>query len=235
VFKIFIGMFLGKLSVNLHKAGNKCQSLKRKYFPGSLMEANVSQWFADKGDQTLRLNYDLTPHSVVVDVGGYVGQWTSDIFSMYVCTIHVFEPVDEFALHIRERFSKNPKISVYSVGLASSERTAEISLRADASSVFRSSSSQTQIRLVDAVRFFEEHDIHHIDLIKINIEGGEYELLEQLLNTGFIKNIDNIQVQFHEFIDGHAERMAQIQKSLSRTHSLTYQYPMVWENWRRNP
>ncbi|MCK5184418.1 MAG: hypothetical protein KAQ95_08940, partial [Candidatus Heimdallarchaeota archaeon] len=33
-------------------------------------EKRLISWFNDKGDQTLRLNYDLTKKSIVFDVGG---------------------------------------------------------------------------------------------------------------------------------------------------------------------
>jgi hypothetical protein len=39
------------------------------------------------------LEYDLNADSVCIDIGGYEGQWASDIFGRYGCTIHVFEPV----------------------------------------------------------------------------------------------------------------------------------------------
>ena len=68
--------------------------------------------------------------------------------------------------------------------------------------------------------------------MKINIEGGEYDLLEDFIQSGEIKKIINIQVQFHYFITGAKTRMRKIQKSLRKTHVLTYQYPFIWENWR---
>jgi hypothetical protein len=40
---------------------------------------------------------------MVFDVGGYEGQWSSDIFSKYVCHIHIFEPVPEYADQIASR------------------------------------------------------------------------------------------------------------------------------------
>jgi cellulose biosynthesis protein BcsQ len=79
--------------------------------------------------------------------------------------------------------------------------------------------------------FLQEKDIKRIDLMKINIEGCEYNLLECLIGIGFIKNIKNIQVQFHDFVEDAEKRMMEIQKNLQKTHYLTYQYPFVWENW----
>ena len=44
-------------------------------------------------------------------------------------------------------------------------------------------------------------------LMKINIEGGEYDLLEELLDENMIKQIVNLQVQFHDFVERSDERM----------------------------
>ena len=81
--------------------------------------------------------------------------------------------------------------------------------------------------------FIKINKINHVDLIKINIEGGEYEVLETLLNNNMISIFKNIQVQFHDFIVENAkERMNAIQKKIALTHELTYQYEFVWENWK---
>ncbi len=81
---------------------------------------------------------------------------------------------------------------------------------------------------VDNLRCFSK-----IELLKLNIEGGEYELLESLLENDCITYFKNIQVQFHDFLfDNAKERMTKIQEQLSKTHELTYQYEFVWENWK---
>ena len=71
-----------------------------------------------------------------------------------------------------------------------------MSVCGDSSSVFIESEDALDIKLVDIKRFIEEHKIKHIDLIKINIEGGEYELLERLIEVGFLTKIDNLQINF---------------------------------------
>lgn len=71
-----------------------------------------------------------------------------------------------------------------------------------------------------------------VDLIKINIEGGEYDLLEHLLSSGMVKRFKNIQVQFHEDVIPKAEaRMRKIHDELSKTHRVTFQKIFIWENW----
>lgn len=210
--------------------GHTCQRISRKLYR-SPRAAQVALWFEDRGDKTLRLDYDLDENSLVFDLGGYEGQWASDIFSMYCCTIHVFEPVTEFADRIEQRFYRNERIFVHKFGLSNENRVVEISVNRDSSSLYKSGNHIADARLVRAVDFMRQNHIERIDLMKINIEGGEYDLLEHLIDSGFIKNITNIQVQFHDFVPDADERTVMIQKELEVTHSLTYQYPFVWENW----
>jgi FkbM family methyltransferase len=199
----------------------------------SVQELRCVPWFSTHGDQNLRLNYDLTEESIVFDVGGYEGQWAGDIFSKYHCTIHTFEPVEEYANQIGERFAYNNKVLLHRFGLAGKTKKAWLSVSADGSSIFKESDNMQEISLIKAIDFIKENDIHTIDLMKINIEGGEYELLEHLIDADFIRNIINLQVQFHDFVPGATGRMVKIQEALQKTHYLSYQYEFVWENWRK--
>lgn len=164
------------------------------------------------------------------DLGGYEGQWSSDIFAMYGCTIHVFEPVPQYADIIARRFSQNRKVHLHRFGLSNETRSSLISLEGDKSSIFRIGT--LEIRLIKASSFLDENLIRKIDLMKINIEGAEYDLLEHLVSSGWIEKIGNLQVQFHDVVPNAHERMETIQLNLSRTHFLTYEYPFVWENWK---
>jgi hypothetical protein len=69
--------------------------------------------------------------------------------------------------------------------------------------------------------------------MKINIEGGEYDLLDAMLSAGLADRVEAFQIQFHDFVDRADERMADIQRRLSVTHRAAYQFPYVWESWLR--
>lgn len=201
--------------------------------PMSPMENRMIAWRDANGDKTLRLHYDLYQRSVVFDVGGYEGQWASDIFSMYLCTIHIFEPVPLFVEKITKRFLKNPRIFVHPFGLSNRNANTTLWLAGDGSSVFRARGEAIEIRLVSIAEFLSKNNIRHVNLLKVNIEGGEYDLLEQIIQTGFIADIADIQVQFHEFVPEAERKRNKIRELLSKTHYLTYEYEFVWENWRR--
>jgi FkbM family methyltransferase len=196
-------------------------------------EKVLTQWWRDLGDQTLRLDYDLDKNSFVMDIGGHAGQWASDIFSRYCCRVAIFEPVGSFADNIRARFKRNDRIFIYQYGLGGHSRIEAISVCGAGSSVFKQTEQSEQIKILDIAEWFADEGITSVQLLKINIEGGEYELLERLIDTGLINSVENIQVQFHKISGNSSGRMKDIQDSLKKTHSPTYQYRFVWENWKR--
>ncbi len=184
-------------------------------------------------EKKFRTHYDeLTKNSVVFDLGGYEGQWASDIYSQYLCDIHVFEPHLNFYKDIQFRFQNNPKVKIYDFGLGAKEETIQLSNEKDASTMFASGTNTVTGKLKGAANFLDSNNFDTIDLMKVNIEGGEYELLEHLIETGWIKKIKNIQIQFHTFVPNAEERMTKIQNDLRKTHHSTYLYKFLWENWQ---
>lgn len=194
----------------------------------------VKRWYADGGDNAFRYDYPrLNKHSVVVDAGGYAGEWSAAIHEKYRCRVYIFEPVAKYYQKIAKRFAGAAGVKIFLAGLAGGTRDEIISIEDVGSSIFKSSANQEKIQLLDVKQFFVNEGLKRIDLLKINIEGGEYELLERLISTGLIEKVKCIQVQFHDIFPGAEKRMESIQRKLSKTHRPTYQYWFVWENWER--
>lgn len=195
-------------------------------------EKELERWWGDGGDKKLRFNYDLTEDSIVLDLGGFEGQWASDLYSRYNPSIHIFEPVPEYCEEIKKRFMNNKKISVYCFGLGADDSLEKIGVMGHESSIFRSNGKTGTIEIKSIETWLQENHIDDIDLMKINIEGGEYDLLEKIISTGTIRRIKRLQIQFHDFFPDAESRMQQIKNSLASTHAPTYQYKFVWENWQ---
>lgn len=193
----------------------------------------IDKWNRDRGDSTLRLNYELNENSIVFDLGGYKGEWAQKIYDKYGCNVYVFEPVNSFYNTIVDKFQKNEKIKIYNFGLSNNNSEETISIEGDSSSIFSSSGNIENILLKSFSEFIKETEIKNIDLMKINIEGGEFDLLDHLIKEDFIKSIKNIQVQFHRFIDDYDRRRDIIREELTKTHKETYCYEFIWENWKR--
>lgn len=191
------------------------------------------RWINDSGDYTLRLNYDLTPSSVVIDAGGYLGQWAEDISRRYESIIFVLEPLSSLYENLENRFSQNPKVIPCNFAIGNKNCEMNISVDTDSSSLFNSEASVTEtIQCVDVKDFLKDKNIKTVDLFKINIEGGEYDLLERLIELNLLTTVKNFQIQFHRFIPECDTRRKRIQDALSETHEQTWNYEWIWENWK---
>jgi FkbM family methyltransferase len=229
VMKVILGQIFRRIGNIFYVISEKITS--RKVVP-TLESIRVQPWLEAQGDKTHRVDYELNQTSMVLDLGGYQGQWAADIFCRYACTIHIFEPFVEFAKNIRTRFKNNSKVIVHEFGLTKANETSKLSISADCSSTFKPGAQSVEIQLVKIEDFMRDHQINFVDLMKINIEGGEYELLEHLTESDSILRFRNIQVQFHDFVPNAEARMKAIHLKMEKTHYLTYCYEFIWENWQ---
>jgi FkbM family methyltransferase len=206
--------------------------IKNKFFP-SIFTKEVRRWYLDGGDRRLRFNYELMPDSIVFDLGGFEGDFASDLYSKMPCRIYSFEPIKSYAADIVNRFRLNPDISVFNYGLSCSDQTVDISIDGPGSSVHRTSFGTTeQIVLRDITKVMLELNVDKIDLLKINIEGGEYDVLPKIIDANLLPRIANLQIQFHEIDSDSLAKKDRIRKMLELTHDCVYCYEFVWEDWR---
>jgi len=192
----------------------------------------LNKWYLDNGEEKLRYDYPLGESSIVFDVGGYLGEFAEKISEKYNSTVYFFEPVDEFFDSVESKLKGNENIRFYKFGLGAETRTDLITFDGAASSAVKKSDNSKEIKIVNVIDFMNENRIDKVDLIKINIEGMEYELLNKIISEGKIKCFENIQVQFHNFEEGDSAKRDAIREKLAKTHYTTYEYPFVWENWK---
>jgi FkbM family methyltransferase len=190
----------------------------------------MNDWFKNDGDNTLRINYNLNETSLVVDLGGYHGDFSQKIYDKYHCNIICVEPCKLFYNGIKERFKNIKKIKTYNLGIGSLSDIKLLYCNQDSTSFYSKVSDQFELSEILPFNDFVSN-IETIDLLKINIEGGEYDLLDHIIYHNLQKKIVNIQVQFHKIIENCESRRKNIQDSLKQTHRLTYNYDFVWENW----
>lgn len=191
----------------------------------------INKWYWDRSEETKRYNYKLSVSSIVFDLGGYMGEWSEKIYKKYNCNLFIFEPVKDFYTAIVNKFNSG-KVHIYNFGLGA--KTEEILMKIDgvSSSVFgRDSNAKVIVKICDIIEFIESEKIDYINLMKINIEGAEYDLLDRLIDSNSITRIENLQIQFHIFVENAKQRRELLREKLKKTHYLTYDYPFVWENW----
>jgi len=209
--------------------------LNKTYIKRDPFQLEVNRWFRDRGDETLRLDYPLQEDSVVFDLGGYKGDFAAAIHERYKCKVFLFEPVLAFYQVCANRFKGNPKIACFHFGLSSAEGEFYISDEDNASSLVNGKAVESgeKVKVRKMTDFMKAEGIGKIDLLKINIEGGEYDVLPCLIDAGKMGDIRFLQVQFHDFIPGAVENREKIRDALKRTHEESWNYEFVWESWKK--
>jgi FkbM family methyltransferase len=202
---------------------------------------SLHRWFADNGDYTHNINYELNDNSVVIDLGGYRGLWVDEILKKnnpHIPNIILFEPVPEFYYELVEKYKNYEKIKVVNVGVSTdkNEVTKILYVSSDGSSTNFNINvkSVIEIKTLPIDKILSDNYINQVDLLQINIEGDEYGLMEYMIESDIVNKFKNIQIQFHLGIKNDIERRDNIQKNLiSKGFKNKFDYPFVWESWEK--
>lgn len=197
----------------------------------------LARWSRDGGDNALRYNYpDLNEKSIVFDLGGYKGDFAYYIHEKYKCKVYLFEPHPNFYEHCLNRFMNNDQITVLNYGLLDKDGEFNLTHAKDGSSFYTNPNLKITQEIKCKVKEFfgvlEELQISEIDLMKINIEGGEYPLLQHISSKLKLDLIKQYQIQFHKWIKNSVSMRKSISSELAKTHIRTWCYNFVWENWK---
>lgn len=178
---------------------------------------------------------DIGPGDVVLDFGGFAGDWAALARRRWGARVHVFEPHPEFAARLEARFADDPEVLVHPVALGQAEGVLKLSDSGDASSAVSGAPATVEGRVAKAGPYLDSLGIEHVALAKINIEGGEYDLLPALLDSGWARRIERFQIQFHLYAEEDQARREAIRDRLGETHVADWEYPFIWEAWSRRP
>jgi FkbM family methyltransferase len=181
---------------------------------------------------------NLDENSVVIDVGAFTGEWTQHIVERYNPTIYAFEPDPINYKQLQEKAATNSKLIPLFYGIGDTNEKVKISLKGLGSSIFKEADKTdniktaiTEIKSIECV--WQELELTTVDLMKINIEGAEFPLLEKMIEEDLLKNVDSFMIQFHEWHPRAYSRRKRILKELSKTHKMVWDYNFVWEKWDR--
>lgn len=182
-------------------------------------------WHRDFNEEK-RYQYQLDKSSVVVDIGAFDGEFAEKILHKFGCNVYIFEPTD--AIEQWAHWYGGGRVQIF----RKAAWTYDGKLKMGGESFWVSTKEQYNFTEVDCVDIATHFPQSVVDLCKINIEGGEYELLLHMVENNMMPSIRNLQVQFH-LIDGEGSELMYntIEAVLRKTHKLSWRCPFVWESW----
>lgn len=152
-----------------------------------------------------------TAKPVIFDVGANIGCFTLHMLSRFPSArLFAIEPTDAVnILKLNVQENNAPHVTVIPAALAAS--TGEVSFYVDPEHSVFSSSIQTagnaagatlKVPAVTLSDLLDTHQVDHIDLLKCDIEGGEYEVF-RAMTPGVFARIKNITMEYHQFRPEH--------------------------------
>jgi len=199
-------------------------------------------YFAAKQNRSILVDADLRPSAVVIDVGAYEGSWSLRLLDQERLRdsndirIHAYEPEPSAIERCRGAIAGEPRIELHPFGLAGRGRSERLTVLGPGSSIYTEDRAgrtleTVEIELRDVVEELEAIGADRVDLIKINIEGGEYELLDRLHEAGWVPRINTFIVQFHEFAPDAYRARRRNRRQLAESHRCTWNYSWIYERW----
>ena len=171
---------------------------------------------------------------MVLDVGAYDGAWAQGIVDRSGAQVYAFEPDPTSLRKLHARFPAGGRVAVLDYGLSGADRTVDLALDGPGSSVSDGGGmfGTARVELRDVVGALDELGLDAVDLLKVNIEGGEYDLFDRLVAAGRLGRMRYVSVQFHEWHPKAHARRAAARRALRVDHDEVWCYPWIWELWR---
>jgi FkbM family methyltransferase len=184
------------------------------------------------------LDHNLTPDSWVLEAGAFKGNFTADARTKWHCHVLCFEPISGFFQALRKRFGTDPKVLMVHAALGPvMQQGVKFRVKGSMSSPWADDGKWEPCVMVTLDWAIAALPV--VELANINIEGGEYDLLEDMLRKSLAKRFKFIQVQFHNLPQAaHLARWEAIRWGLEKTHQLAFGcpptefLPNTWEGWR---
>lgn len=168
----------------------------------------------------------------ILVLGGYLGASISEWRRRFDCDVIAFEPIPEYAQQLRLEFRADEKVLIEEFAVSAHEGTVELGIEGETTGRYSNSQAKLNVASKDISKVVSEAG-GSLKVLEMNIEGGEYDNLERLIQTRLISNIPTLLVQFHRYSLKEELRRAQIRSELEKTHNCVFEFLWVWERWDR--
>jgi FkbM family methyltransferase len=186
---------------------------------------NYDEMFVEK-------KYDFlfkTKLNTVLDIGANAGTFSKLFLENGVSKIYAFEPNQDALVNLNYLASKEPNLKVIEKAVHTNEEDLKFYIDKgnttigsfDSNHVNLNNNAEVKEIIVPTItlqNFIKQENLSKIDLIKIDIEGAEYNLIEHLTDPVF-DITDRFLIEWHNNTDQRVQKL--VDKLISKGYSLT--------------
>ena len=160
------------------------------------------QTFADthKANIEILKRYKLDKNSVFIDIGAHRGEEISFLQNTE-CEIHSFECNPLHYDNLYMLYGKNPNITLNKLLVTNSDgkrkrcyfkETSKGGSMSEEPSKRNNSSDYIYAKTSRISTYIKNHELKKINVLKIDAEGSEFKIIEDILSSGVIDKIDTV-------------------------------------------
>lgn len=196
-----------------------------------LFLTNVSKWRKSGLNESLWRIKTFSNYPVI-DIGCHKGDFIEKRLILEP-TKHYFgyEPIAEFYESCLEKFKQYENVKILNFALSNTSGFTTFCKNGDATGAKQTLGEEIRVELRDIAK--ENIFSRQLSLVVCNIEGGEYDLVNQLVQKNMIKNIELFLVQTHEIDEFSKKKMKKMRTDLAKTHYPKFTYDFIWDLWIR--
>jgi FkbM family methyltransferase len=199
-----------------------------------LLELRMNNAFVD--NKYKQIFYNIKEESICFDCGMHIGL-ISDIFLQMGAVVHAFEPnrhlfemlkykyknAENITLNNAAVSDQSGELDFYTTGSENGNYLAALQGSSVYSVEVLPQDCKYKVKAIDLCEYIREHiasQNKRIYILKLDIEGAEFDILPKLIETGMYKYADYIFVEEHaRFFDNGDERLSNV-KSLIKENNI---------------
>ena len=195
-------------------------------------QSDAARWFLYNREK-LKYGMKFSSDGLILDIGSYLGEYSKKVLKKNPgMTFWLYEPIPEYYRTSLIKFKDRENVFVYQKAVSADGR--DIRMQIDGLRSRQELDTKTDVLKFVSISIQEIFDsAAEIELLKMNIEGMEYECLNQLILSNSLTKARYLLIQFHNFESGAEKKRNLVRKAIEKDFTNVFSYEWMWELWIR--
>lgn len=179
---------------------------------------NYQEFFVHKVIENNFPSLDLSKLNTVFDLGANNGLFIQKMLSNGVKNVHAFEPNPNALINLYDKYENNNNVKIINKAISSKSDKLTFHYHPENSTISAFNRHhltphlppnellEIQVNTIRLDDYCNLNSINDIDLLKIDVEGAEYDILENL-DDAFYKKVENILIEYHDNHSGQLRNL----------------------------